>query len=363
MENINPSMIALARESRGWTQRDLATAIRAAQGTVAKYELGAIPVPDYHVDALCRSLNYDRALFEQPGLLVGLGGDFLYRKRAKLAMKKQRRVEAEANIRKLQVMRLLRGAAVEERYPLPTLPLDEFPGHPGKAPAKAAQETRRAFRLPRGPVRNLTRVLENAGAIIFTVDFGTDLIDGTNIRLPGLPPLLFLNAKVAGERHRFNLAHELGHAVMHFSTASTGDPEEEANAFAQEFLMPKEEIRSDLRNLNLAGAMRLKSVWGVSMAAIIRRAYELKEISEATYRRMFTQMGANNMRTVEPGPLPFEEPEAFSQLLELHRTKLGFSDDDMRRLLFTDQMGEMPVPKAPQLRLAGLFEQDETSPA
>jgi len=230
VENINPSLIALARESRGWTQRDLATAIRAAQGTVAKYELGAIPVPDYHVDALCRSLNYDRALFEQPGLLVGLGGDFLYRKRAKLAMKKQRRVEAEANIRKLQVMRLLRGAAVEERYPLPTLPLDEFPGHPGKAPAKAAQETRRAFRLPRGPVRNLTRVLENAGAIIFTVDFGTDLIDGTNIRLPGLPPLLFLNAKVAGERHRFNLAHELGHAVMHFSTASTGDPEEEANA-------------------------------------------------------------------------------------------------------------------------------------
>ncbi|MDP9173409.1 MAG: ImmA/IrrE family metallo-endopeptidase [Planctomycetota bacterium] len=349
---VNPAMIVLARESRGWTQKDLAKVIRAAQATISKYEIGAIPVPDYHRDQICTALNYERELLQQPDLLVGLGGDFLYRKRARLSAKSQRRVEAEANIRKIQVVRLLRGAAIEERFPFPSIPLNEVAGKP----ETAAQELRRAFRLPSGRIHNLTKVLENAGAIIFTIDFGTDYIDGTNIRIPGIPPLMFLNKNVPGERHRFNLAHELGHLVMHFATA-IGDPEVEANAFANEFLMPKVEIRSDLQNLDLSSALRLKRVWGVSMAAIIHRAYKLSVIPESRYRRLFTQLGAGGMRTREPEPLPFETPETFDKLLEIHRTRLGFSDDDLRKLLLTDELGEIPVPHAPQMRLTGLFEE------
>src|SRR5579872_686361 len=189
---VNPAMIVIARESRGWTQKDLAKAIGIQQATVSKYEIGLLSVPDNHRDAMCSVLRYDRDLFEQADLLVGLGGDFLYRKRAGLSAKAQRRVEAEANIRKMQVVRLLRGASIEERFPFPAIPLREVEGKP----EYAAQELRRAFRIPPGPVRNLTRILENAGAIIFTIDFGTDYIDGTNIRLPGVPPLLFLNKNV-----------------------------------------------------------------------------------------------------------------------------------------------------------------------
>lgn len=346
-------MIVVARESRGWTQKDLATALRTNQSTISRYELGAIPVPPYHVDALSSALKYEREFFEQPDLLVGLGGDFLYRKRASVTAKAQRRVEAEANIRRMQVTRLLRAASVQERFPFPALPLEQV----GK-PDEAARETRRAFRLPAGPIRNLTRVVENAGGIIFTVDFGTPLIDGTNIRLPGLPPLFFLNASVPGERHRFNIAHELGHAVMHFSTA-IGDAEDEANAFAQEFLMPKAEVRSDLRDLDLAAALRLKKVWGVSMAAIIRRAKDLKIISADRYRRLNTQLGLNNMRLREPEPMPMEKPELFDSLLALHRGKLAFTDDEVRRLMFTDALGELPVPEVPQMRLVGLFDEPE----
>lgn len=353
---VNPAMIVLARESRGWTQKDLSKAIVAGQAAVSKYELGLLPVSDQHQNDIARVLRYEREFFEQPDLLVGLGGDFLYRKRARLSAKAQRRIEAEANIRKMQVVRLLRGAAIEERFPFPAIPLNEVSGRP----EAAAQELRRAFRLPRGPVRDLTRVMENAGAIVFTVDFGTDLIDGTNIRLPGIPPLLFLNVNVPGERHRFNLAHELGHAVMHFATA-IGDAEIEANQFANEFLMPKAEIRTDLQNLDLPAALRLKQFWGVSMAAIIHRAYRLNVIPQSRYRRLFTQLGAGGMRVREPQPLPFEKPEAFDRLLEVHRNKLGFGDDDMRKLLFTEALGEIPVPEAqPRMRLVGeLFDSQE----
>ena len=48
-----------------------------------------------------------------------------------------------------------------------------------------------------------------------------------------------MNSDMPGDRHRFNLAHELGHALMH--RHSTGECESEANRFAAEFLMPKEE--------------------------------------------------------------------------------------------------------------------------
>jgi Zn-dependent peptidase ImmA (M78 family) len=137
---------------------------------------------------------------------------------------------------------------------------------------------------------------------------------------------------------------------------AVGDPEVEANVFANEFLMPKAEIRSDLQNLDLSAALRLKRVWGVSMAAIIHRAYKMNVITEAKYRRLFTQLGAGGMRTREPEPLPFEQPEAFNGLLDFHRDKFGFSADDMRKLLLTDNLGEMPVP-LPQMRLteSGLF--------
>jgi len=345
--NINPAKITLARESRGWTQGQLAHAIHTKQSTVSKYEAGAIPVTRSHLESISTALRYEAAFFLEDATPVALGGDFLYRSRAGVSARTCRRVEAEANIRMMQVVRLLRSGQVPEPLPFPAISPAEVNGQVDRV----AQEMRKALRIPPGPIRNLTRILENAGVIVFAMDFGTDQIDGTNIRRPGLPPLLFLNQNVSGERHRWNLAHELAHVVMHFGTA-LNDPEEEADAFAREFLMPKAEIRNDLKNLDLVSALRLKPVWGVSMAAIIKRAESLRIISTSTVGRMFRAMNARDERTVEPIPLPFEKPELFDRLLELHRNKLGFSKDDMQSLLYTDKMGEIPVPEAPMLRLA-----------
>lgn len=346
MADINPQMIVIAREARGWTQRELARGLGASQGTVSKYELGFLKVPEHHVQVIVRQTQFERSFFEQEDHVIGLGGDFLYRKKASLPARVQRRVQAEANILKMQVVRLLRGAQITARFGFPAIQPEEMDGRIDRV----AAEVRRAWRLPRGPVQNLTRIIEAAGGIIFVLNFETDLIDGTNIRLPGVPPMLFVNRNVPGERHRMNLAHELGHAVMHFTT-SLNDAEVEAFAFAQEFLMPRNDIRSDLRNMDLAAAARLKRVWGVSMAAIIMRAKTLGQISESTYRRLFTAMNAKSIRTVEPLPLEFEQPEVFEQLKKVHRERLGFSDEELSKLLFTERLGELPPPSEPQMRL------------
>jgi Zn-dependent peptidase ImmA (M78 family) len=326
----------------------LAKAIGVTQGKICKIELGVLKPSESDLQAICRVLRFDESLLTDADLIFGLGGDFLYRRRVSLSGRARRRIEAEANIRRLQVDRLLRSAKIESRFGFPAHHIEEF----GDQPERVARAVRRAWKIPGGPIANMTRLIESAGGIVFAVDFETDLIDGTNIRIPGRPPLFFLNKNVSGERHRFNLAHELAHAVMHFSTV-LGDAEKEANQFAAEFLMPAEEIRPDLRNLDLSDAARLKSVWGVSMAAIIQRARDLGRLTESNYRRLFTVLSASGQRRRENFPLEFEKPEAFDNLVKWHRQKLSLGDDDMDKLLFTGQLGPIDVPQVPTLRLAG----------
>ncbi|MEM7807541.1 MAG: XRE family transcriptional regulator [Planctomycetota bacterium] len=345
---INPSMLILAREARGWTQTDLARTIRVGQGTIARYELGERTPPPEHVDMIARALDFSTGFFAQHEHIVALGGDFLYRRRARVTAKDRRRVEAEANIRRLQVLRMLKLVERDDQIPFPYIDLDDV----GRRPEKAAQLTRQAMRIPDGPIKSLTNWIESAGGIIFLTDFGTPQIDGTNMRMPGMPPLLFASGKVPGERHRFNLAHELGHVVMH-ANVSTGDAEQEANEFAAEFLMPRKLIRGDLRNLDFAAALKLKQAWGVSVAALVKRAEDLKQISTAKARRLFTTMNAQGYRLREPNPLPFEKAHAATELYRYVTDQVGFSTCEMRELLFTDRLGPVEVPSVPQMRIAG----------
>ncbi|MCH6544747.1 MAG: ImmA/IrrE family metallo-endopeptidase, partial [Deltaproteobacteria bacterium] len=63
----------------------------------------------------------------------------------------------------------------------------------------------------------------------------------------GARPCIFLNpSKRSASRSRFDIAHELGHLVLH-ADAAPGSPihEKEANAFASAFLLPRETFGSE----------------------------------------------------------------------------------------------------------------------
>jgi Zn-dependent peptidase ImmA (M78 family) len=116
--------------------------------------------------------------------------------------------------------------------------------------AKRAREARQA--LGCGPTQRLPDVIEmiegHGGAQAVVLEL-TDGVAGAYIAKADLP-LLFVNGAQAVTRQRFTLAHEFGHFRMGHSTvvdkqAMIGgvqrDPNEvAANAFAAEFLMPKE---------------------------------------------------------------------------------------------------------------------------
>lgn len=348
---INPAMLRLAREARQLTQHQLAKLIGIKRINIAKYELGSWSVPDDDLHNLASVLRFTKSFFEHRGQVVGLGGDFLYRRRAAVSAAARRRVQAEVNILRMQVDRILEDYDLEERAVFPTIRPEDMEQNV----ERIARKVREAWRFPDGPVENLTAAIEAAGGIIFLMDFGTDQIDGTNLRIAGEPPMLFVNKNAPADRHRFNLAHELAHAVMHHSFV-LDDAEKQANAFASELLMPRRNIRSDLRNIDLAGAAMLKPIWGVSMAALIRRARDLRQISQSKYQKLFQSLNKNDMRFEEPFPLEKEIPTVFERLIRIHRDEMGLSEEDMKELLFTDRLGKLE--ERPPLRLKGsLFDE------
>lgn len=345
----NPVMVVLARESRGWTQTDLANAIGVRQAKICKYELGTLEVSQSDLDAMARALDYSPRFFEQADRIYDPSSSLLfYRKRVAIPVKVQRRICGEMNVRKMQVAQLVRAAKVETEHKFPSIPPEEF----GGSARRVAQRVREVWKLSLSPIPFLTQVVEDCGGVVILMDFGTKLVDGTHLFVSGLPPIFFMNSRVPGERYRFSLAHEVGHAIMHPSTGR--DEEADANEFASEFLMPRRVISADLRNLNLNNAGRLKRVWKVSIAALIRRARDLNQIPESTYRRLFTRLSATGQRTNEPWPIPMERPSLFDRLLEFHKSDLDLNENDLREMLFTDSLGpiERPAGRRPRLRMA-----------
>jgi len=349
MEIVNPQMLILARESRGMTQSELARAVGVTQGKVSKYENGMLLVSREDLDKIAAVLDYTPDFFFQQDKVYGLGSSFLFhRQRQRVPMMLQRKIQADVNIMRMQVERLLRSAEIKCDNRFTPIDIDELGGNA----ARAADRIRATWSLPLGPIPNLMQAVESAGGIIIKCAFGTDKIDASHLWLPDLPPLFFVNRDMPADRLRFTLAHEIGHAIMH--SVPTESIEDEANQFAAELLMPQKEIRKHLRGLTLQRAAMLKPHWRVSMAAIIKRAKDLGCISAQEYSRLFTSLSTQGYRTNEPIPISADEPAVLRELVAVHRTALGYTDADLGRLLYTADSQFFDPEHAPvRLRLVG----------
>ncbi len=288
-------------------------------------------VADEDLDSISRVLNYTTEFFFQKDQIYGLGSSFLFhRQRKDVPVLVQRRVQAEINLLRMQVERLLRGVDLEADNHFETLDIDAFNGKVDKV----VSLVRAAWKIPTGPLASVTASIESAGGIVLRCSFETRLIDAAHLWLPGMPPLFFVNRDSPGDRLRWTLAHEIGHAVMHANPTSE-DVEGQADRFASELLMPAEEIRHQLEGLTIERAAALKQHWKVSMAAIIKRASDLGCITKSKTKSLFAYLGAQGYRLNEPFPIPVEEPQTIRQLVTLHRGALGYDDFDLARLLFS----------------------------
>ena len=233
----------------------------------------------------------------------------------------------------------------------PYIPIGEIAHNP----ADAADVVRAYWRLPLGRLDNLTGTVERGGGIVILGQFGTRRVDGFSLWAHPAAPVFWLNRDMPPDRMRWTLAHELGHAVMHTGEGEARQMEDEADAFAAQLLMPAEQIHNQLVGLTAKRLPGLKRDWGVSMQALIKRAYDLGLISRRKQQRLFAELTRAGYRIREPRSLdpPIETPARVRALIDLHTNELEYSEDQFCALLgaFKDDIWRLASDHKANLRV------------
>lgn len=329
---FNSEMLVLAREARGYSQKELAEKLKVSQAKLSQLENSLSAPSDGLLATISEALRFPLKFFSQKNPRRGLGL-WNYRKRQSLSKKEHGKLEATANLKLMHIEIFLRSVEIEPVHALPFLDVENS----AQKVDEAARYVRQLFNLPRGPIKNMTTLLEDAGVIIVPSDFMTAKMDAQAVRWPGLPPVIFIDKHYPADRLRFTLAHELGHLVMHSQPVFEDEKrqEDEANRFASEFLMPSNDIRDDLSKVTLSHLAKLKPVWKVSMAALLKRSETLGIITSESARYIWMQMGKMGFRKAEPSELdiPFEPPSLLRTIIENHKGHLGYSEEAICEVL------------------------------
>ena len=348
-DGFNRDMLQVARAARGFSQGELAARAGITQGLISKLEHGLTVDPTKEtVAAIANALRFPEHFFYSSEKPHGLP-PFHYRKRARLGAKALSKIEADINIRRMHLARLLKSYEIQTNRDFPAIDLERYQW----APRDAAEHLRGYWMLPRGPIDNLTETVERAGAIVVQIDFETPLLDALSFRIPGMPPLIFMNSRMPGDRYRFTLAHELAHLILHNHPESDEQMEQQADEFAAEFLMPAKEIRPHLAYPSLGKLGRVKSHWKVSIKALIVQCSRLKLITPGQYTGLNVNYSkAGYAKFGEPFPIPVEAPTTLSNAVRHHLDTLRYSIDEISALLMIDPLEFQDLyTERPRLRL------------
>ncbi len=193
---------------------------------------------------------------------------------------------------------------------------------------QAACECRDLWRLGRSIVQDLALAVEGAGVILVREETGIAQIEGLSAwsEVLGRPLILLSADKDNGYRSRFDLAHELGHLVLHRHIKRPTERdrhkllEQQAHRFAGAFLLPAETFAADVRMpATLDDLLLLKRRWGVSAAAIIMRLRALELLDEDDALTLFKRRSARWGAKSEPGDgdrMP-EQPRLLRRTIDL----------------------------------------------
>lgn len=329
--NVNYKMLTLAREARGYTQKDLVNAIAMqSQGNYSRMEKGILPVPPELLKQIAGELNFPESFFYRQEPLVSQA-EYFYRKKASMPKKDQYQLEATFDLIRLWFNSLLKEVDIAD-FNFPQISTGQ-----GHTPELIAQKTRAFINAPRGPIDDLVRMIEKNGVVVYFLIDAPDTFDGTTIITDSNQKVLVVNAAMPNYRKRFTIAHELGHMIMHIPFASFTeeviDVENEANRFASEFLMPENEIRRDLLYITYGKLADLKQYWKASKSSLIVRAHTLGTIHKGKYINMLNELSRYDERRVEKTDVYLDEPSLFSKIIKVFNSDMQYSFDELYEIL------------------------------
>ena len=301
---------------------DLASLVNKSATAVAAWESGAKRPTAATVAQLALSLSVDPGFFAvRPDDIAALSTTPHFRSLRSTSQLARDQALAYGQLAVDIAMSLERHVEFPD-VNMPCLPV-VVDGPDDGGPERAAQLMRELWEIREGPAGHLVRLMEHHGVLMVFSPLQTAAVDAYSFD-SRLRPVVVLNPiKRDYYRQRFDVAHELGHLIMHADAEPGGRVvEDQAHRFASELLMPAAQIRG-LLPVTMGGNVwvtlaKLKEQWGVSMQALLYRARRLGRLGDVSYRNAMTTISARGWRRDEPGLMAtIEQPSLLPRAVEL----------------------------------------------
>lgn len=322
-----------ARMFRGLTLTELAKRTEISKQSLSLYENDNNKPDHMKVKVLAAKLGFPYDYFFQNDSYMAKTETTYFRSLAS-ATKKDRTAQSI----KLEYVAKIYEILLEYiSFPVLDLPSVDFEGYDDVFESESesavreieniAAEVREYWNIGTGPIKDLQYLLEKNGIIVTGFDTNEDKIDAFSQRTIVVDNDIYFIAVALGSRPegriRFDMAHELGHILLHpwsedleaITKEEFKARERQANMFASAFLLPDSSFGKDVSAYptDLKYYQFLKKKWKVSIQAMIYRTHQLKIISDNQYQYLMRQVSKNGWRQKEPDDVPYMLSESIFQ--------------------------------------------------
>lgn len=301
--------LRLIRLINGWTMKETADKLNKSATFISMLEKGQSHPTFQTILDLSRIFGVNHTFFLNGNTLPSVSGPTFFRERVAVPKRNSESAESK-NILIAYLDSLIWPKLELNTFQMPSYALinSEFKLIDFDKIDEIANNVRQQFKLGIGPISNVTLLIERLGIRVNFIDLSSDQIDALTGKI-GNQYYISVNKKNRSSvRIRFNLAHELGHILLHsgYSESDVKNSskkkrmEQEAQHFAGSLLMPEKGIALDMAQTNMQFLKGLKKHWLVSLAALIYRGNEIGLISDRQFLFLNQTISRHGWRKKEP---------------------------------------------------------------
>lgn len=342
---FQPDRLIQARESLGITRVALAALVGVSPATISNWEKGSQSPEEEKLRALGSAVRFPASWFLTSPPEHG-GKPYFFRSLA--SSTKTAREMARVRLDWVaEISSIIAGWVSWPNVNVPSIAEEQFLRITDEEIETLASECRKAWGLGNGPIQDVVLALENAGVIFARDEIGYLKMDGVShwSRVDDRPYVFVTADKANGIRNRFDVAHELGHLVLHrHVNAETfrshyKEIERQADYFAGCFLLPAETFSSEVTWPTLETLLSLKPRWKVSVGSMIMRCYQLGIIDDYQKQRLFKGRSARGWTKGEPydRDFPLEQPRLLNRAVKMLVDKNVISREELLHRLGLSQ--------------------------
>lgn len=323
---FNPEKLKIARVARGLSIKDLAELAGLSRQMVSNYESGRNTPSGGSLLSLINVLEFPYNFFTSESKKIYRGATFFRSQSA--STKKSRDMQGVRLRFQREIYDSFKKFVNFPQLALPEKIEKDINEITDKEIKQKAKELRELWGLSQNtPITNLIEVAEIHGVIISESNMSDEKLDAVSEWIDDRPFIMLTDNHESAVRRRFNVAHELGHLILHdeiesiyeYGSIEFKKIEEQAHQFASHLLLPDDGFTESLISTNLDFYIELKKYWKVSIAAMVHKTAKLGFINEDQKLYLNKKISFNKWRKKEPldDIIPLEKPTLYNKVFSL----------------------------------------------